>query len=129
MGRTQAKEDGDPEYRIWSKSVDWVDDTARSMRSSVMSVTVCDGWKQPPHAEAWRSPAKLTAEAAAATARASLDRFMMRLQRRALSLINDAGVASVPRAPRARPALPPARRGRRRGCPYRAPKWRTRLLG
>ena len=31
------------------------------MRSSVMSVTVCvGGWKQPPHAAAWRSPAKVT---------------------------------------------------------------------
>src|SRR5882672_1551204 len=48
------------------------------MRSSVMSVTVCvGGWKQPPHAEARRSPAMVNAEAAAATPRASFDRFMM----------------------------------------------------
>src|ERR1700722_8649168 len=47
------------------------------MRSSVMSVTFCvGGGKQPPHAEAWRSPAIPSAETAAATPRASLDRFM-----------------------------------------------------
>ena len=41
------------------------------MRSSVMSETVCvGGWKQPPHAEAGRCPAKVTAETAAATPRA-----------------------------------------------------------
>jgi hypothetical protein len=43
MGSTQAKLEGDPLYSIWSYSVVCVPDTASSMRSSVMSVSVCVG--------------------------------------------------------------------------------------